>query len=779
MHHLRHLRSLIAFAGCALVALWGAGCGAPTEGAAAAARAVVQTPGGRRVSPSARSFSWGLAPTEPEDPGGEPFVIAKFAGPIPAGARSALAEAGYREVSYLPYDALLVERPGQGAAPTIPGLTAWVPYRAEDRVSRDLRSDDAVPGSERRETALMVHIMPGHGTAAVMSAIVARGGRIAASGRAGDFGRVTAVFPTSAVAAEARALGGRSEVFFVERIHHVGSLNSRAVGSIQSGVQGHDMGQTPIWNRGIRGENQIIGIIDTGLDANSCYFDDGRLPVTNTWSEAAGYGTATDPTHRKIAAYDFLFSCDQWPAAQGCESPSNPLHWDTQGHGTHCSGNMAGDSDNDPSTHAAQDGMAPAARIVMQDGGYRVDACGDLPGIGCPVVQLDPIFEQARLQGASIHNNSWGDNEVVRPPGQCNYSARSQDVDRYMWEHKDFLVVYAAGNDGAGGADFSVGSPATNKNGLSVGSSRVRVVAPSDDNISSFSSRGWTADGRIKPDLMAPGCNASAGSNRTVSGPVNCGPDAGCGTSYAAPVVVGAAALVRQYYGDGFYPSGTKQAGDALTPSAALLKATLINSAVSMTGADQTGQAISPIPSHEQGWGRVQLDRSLVFSGEARKLYIDDHREGLPAGATASFTYAVNGVDPTQPLKVTLVWTDYPGTPDSPPPAPSVDDPASWNAATLINDLDLTVTGPDGTFLGNVFQDGASVVGGSVDRRNNVEQVLIPAPPPGDYTITVHAFGIVQAGQDFALVVTGAWQDVGGAPSPTDAGSFDTGEDAP
>jgi MYXO-CTERM domain-containing protein len=212
----------------------------------------------------------------------------------------------------------------------------------------------------------------------------------------------------------------------------------------------------------------------------------------------------------------------------------------------------------------------------------------------------------------------------VPPPEQSNYSARSGDVDRYVWQHRDFLIVYAAGNSGAGNAEFSVGSPSTNKNGLSIGSSRTSATSTNDNNISSFSSRGWTSDGRIKPDLMVPGCNSAATSNGTVTGTVNCGAGGGCGTSFASPTAVGAALLTRQHFVDGFYPSGTRTLADDFTPSAALLKATLINSAVSMTGADNSGGAITPIPSNEQGWGRIQLDRAMFFAGGARKLFVDD-----------------------------------------------------------------------------------------------------------------------------------------------------------
>jgi hypothetical protein len=744
-------------------------CSAPAEPLEDPGRAFVETPGGRRVSFAAGNAGESAQALSLE---GQPFVMAKFNGRIAPAARRALVAAGYREIAYLPYDALLLERPADATDRPPPGVIGFAPYTAADRLSRELLPE-RIARAGQSEIPMMVHVMPGHDRAAIRAAVEARGGRVLGDGEAGAFGRMSVLFPKETAADEARLLAEQSDLFFLERIHHLSLQNSRLVGTMQSGQQGNDIAQTPIWAHGLRGEDQIVAEIDTGLDANSCYFNDATLPVTNTWSSATGYGTLTGPTHRKVVAYDFLFSCDQYPTGMNCETPTNLTQWDTQGHGTHVAGNIVGDSDMNPALYTAQDAIAPAAKIVIQDGGYlsasQGDTCAELPGIGCPLINLEPVFQQAYTQGARIHNNSYGDNEEARPPYlQSNYTARTVDVDHFMWTHKDFLIVFAAGNYGQNNADFSMGSPATMKNGLGVGSARINTATnPSDENISAFSSRGWSADGRIKPDLMAPGHNAAAGRNATVADPVNCNTSAGGGTSYAAPVAVGVAALVRQYFTEGFYPSGAKNAADQLTPTAALVKATMINSAVSMTGSDNSGGPISPIPSNEQGWGRIRLDQSLVFTGGARKLMVDDHRAPWAAGATTPVTYSVTGVAAGQLLKATLVWTDYPGIPDSPPSAqPNIDDPASWNAALLVNDLDLKVEGPSGTYLGNVFTNGASSTGGAADRRNNVEQVLLTSTAAGDYTITVTPFSIVQAGQDFALVVT--W---GAAPGPADGGT--------
>jgi hypothetical protein len=742
----------------------------PTHGALPAQAASAETPSGR------------LLALRGVDPGAEEAqqVVVQLARAPSASVRARLRQAGYRELAYLATNALVLERGagrvearGSAREQNVAALAALEdvvgvgPYLARDRISRELLAE-AITQDGADDIPLIVHVMPERDPADVTGMLRTHGISALGSGPAGAFTRVSALVPRGKAAALSAELARLPAVFFVERVHHLGFFNDRSAGSVQSGTQGTSAMATSIWAHGLRGEGQIVGLIDSGLDVDSCFFADataGKLPKTNTWSQASGYGKEVDASHRKVIAYDFLYSCDQWSNAQGCEMPSTPGMWDNHGHGTHCSGSMVG---NRPG--ARNNGMAPEAKIVVQDGGKTMNTCSEMPGLGCPVIDLYPIFEQAYVQGVRVHNNSYGDNEVAQAPNQSNYTARSQDVDRFMWDHKDMLIVFAAGNSGMNNRDFSVGSPSTNKNGLSVGSVRVSATANSDEDLSSFSSRGWSADGRVKPDIVAPGCTVSAGNDSRIDSN-NCGEDTGCGTSYAAPVVVGAAALVRQYFSDGFYPSGAKNAGDARTPSAALIKAMLLNGAVSLSGRDNAGQAVSAIPSNEQGWGRIQLDRTLLFQGATRKLFVDDHAAGFEAGATSSVRYELKGVRSEEPLKVTLVWTDYPGMPDSPPRAPSVSNVAALNAPRLVNDLDLKVQTSAGAYLGNVLTSGKSSAGGQADRRNNVEQAIVGAS--GDVTLEIKAANIAESKQDFALVVTGSWDQIG--PASAGAPAMDAG----
>jgi len=512
------------------------------------------------------------------------------------------------------------------------------------------------------------------------------------------------------------------DVYFIQRAPGVRLLNTTAVRILQSG---DFTGPVSIWNRGVFGESQVIAVLDTGIDADSCYFRDpgGLLPPANIDG-----ATAVDPSLRKVIAVDFLLDA---------EDPGNPLDWDTEGHGTSVAGSAAGSRVDAPTSESVGNGLAPLAQLVMQDGGYAVDDCADLPALGCPLVDFIPFLDQAYEQGARIHNNSWGDRENLFPHN--TYSPACADVDAFTWEHKDFLCVFAAGNDG--NSPGVVSSPSVAKNALSVGGTGNGSNA---DTIVAFSSRGPASDGRIKPDLVAPASVSTAQGDGDVT-TANCGLRSTLGTSFSSPLTAGAAALVRDYLAQGFYPGGVPDPANAIEhPSAALVKAILIDSCVDVTSA-------SDIPADDQGWGRVRLDRALLFSGDVSHLLLTDAPAGFSSELDPPLAIPLS-VGDSAPLKVTLVWSDYPALPGA--------------DIHLVNDLDLRVEGPGGPYLGNAFAGGYSVTGGSPDRRNNVEQVWIGDPTPGQYEILIQPHLIVEGPQDFAVVVTGEIAVEG----PTEAG---------
>ncbi len=453
--------------------------------------------------------------------------------------------------------------------------------------------------------------------------------------------------------------------------------NVNAAGTIQSGTPGTQS----IWAQGLRGEGQIIGVIDGGpLDINHCFFQD---PVDNT------PGTS----HRKVLAI------------------RNAAGQAAGGHATFVAGCAAGDDFNNAGGDNRRGG-AWAARLVS-------GTTGDL-GSNSMLAELDA----AAAMGATIHTNSWHDDEHGAG-NPAPYNQTAADVDTFTWNAEDHLVLGSAGNTGE-----EQGAPGTAKNAICVGASQ---ADPNEMNLGD-GNPGPTADNRSKPDLVAVGCGIQSA---TVGTACTTGPRAACATSYATPHTAASAALVRQYFCEGYYPTGTAEPHHVFTPSGALLKAALINGTLDMTG-------VAGYPNNMEGWGLIRLEDILHFPGSALDLRVWDYRnaDGLTTGAMHD--HHVDVASNAQRLKVTLAWTDPPG---------------AVNAATpIVNDLDLEVVSPGGgqTFRGNVFAGGVSTTGGTADATNNVEMVLVNAPEAGDWTIRVigTAVNVGNPGQGYGLVVT-------------------------
>ncbi|HVG20309.1 MAG TPA: S8 family serine peptidase, partial [Blastocatellia bacterium] len=364
-------------------------------------------------------------------------------------------------------------------------------------------------------------------------------------------------------------------------------------------------------------------------------------------------------------------------------------------------------------------------------------------------------------QGARISSNSWGFQTATGGP-VADYDANSQSYDSLVRDAQpgtaglqQLSIIFAAGNDGSGAN--TVSSPATAKNIISVGASEnvrqtgtdgcgiANTGADSANDIISFSSRGPVnslgGDGRIKPDIVAPGTHVEAGvpqSNYNGSSVCNQFFPAGqtlygwsSGTSHSTPAVAGGAALVYQDFLNKSLPA----------PSPAMVKAALMNSAAYMTGVG----ANDTLPSNNQGMGRMDLGRA--FDGEAR-IRVDQTQVLGATGQTFQVTGSVANTG--KPFRVTLAWTDAPGP---------------TTGAPWVNNLDLEVTINGTTFKGNVFSGANSASGGTADGKNNVESVFLPAGTSGSFTITVRGTNIAGDGvpgnadttdQDFALLVYNA-----------------------
>ncbi len=648
---------------------------------------------------------------------GSELVLVKYPAPVGARERAGLEAAAGRVLVYLPHDAFLVRVARGAGAGFAPAGASWVgPYHPLYKISPEAAALAADPGARPADdpVPVLLHLDPDTDLAAAVAAVRALGaGRVVGARAKQRLARVRLLMTPGEVAAGLDSLARLAEVVWIELEGRRVLVNDTTAWVGQSGTAGGQA--TPVHDAGILGQGQVVAVLDTGIDADMCFFHDPAedLPVRN---ECDG-GAAVNADHRKVLAVDFLWQSE-------CNGGITALEWDTHDHGSHVAGTVAGDQGANGVRDAA-DGMAPAAKLVIQDGGFQTDNCADLPGLGCPVVDLVPIFQQSYDQGARFHSNSWGDRENFTPHNI--YSAGSEDADEFMWSHRDFLLVFAAGNNSQQ-AD-SVVSPSTAKNVISVGSTQRGANA---ESLSSFSSCGYTDDDRVKPDLTMPGSGIVSANNDLDVGTFNCGTRPMSGTSMATPGAAGFAALARQYFEDGFYPSGAAVPADEFAPSAALVKATLLNSTHPMSG-------VGPIPSPCQGWGRLQLDNALALGAGGRRLWVEDDAAGFAAAGERIFYLLVEGA--AEPLRATLTWTDFPSTPAA--------------GLHLVNDLDLEVAGPGGAFLGNVFAGGVSIPGGAADRIDTVEQVLIAAPPPGVYRIAVRAFNVPSGPQPFALVVSG------------------------
>ena len=692
------------------------------------------------------------------------YYLVQFSGPVLEAWKASVAAAGAELLDYVPEFAFKARMtPGQAAQVARLDTVVWVGL-----FHPAYKLDPALLRATGAARVYRVRIERGANAAAAAAAVAGAGVQV--------LGRNGNLMEISATPAQLNTVALVLDVADIEPFVLRKKNNEYGGGGI--------MGAGTANSHGFDGATQTVAIADTGF------------------GNGASNGFFDVPSTRVSAIFN-------WPgAAGGCfATVSNDGAVDVDsGHGTHTTTSVLGSGG--PGGEGR--GTAPAAHLVFQAlENYATisSICKAFYGytngyylVGIPS-DLHQLFQQAYDAGARVHSNSWGSDAAGA------YTADSVNADDFIWNHRDMTITFSAGNAGVDGNGDgvidagSIGAPATAKNVISVGASendrqghyecdsgltytncaaqagRNTIFTygsawPADypanpikddpsagnaDQMAAFSSRGPASDGRIKPDVVAPGTWVLSGYSDKFQQqydpsanpqdnayqydgwgyPLNQYYKYMGGTSMSNPLVAGGAAVVRDFYRKTY----------SVDASAALVKATLVNSAVDLLDENNDGvnDNANPIPNRHEGWGRVDLGSAT--SGTRQFI---DGASSLSTGAAATYTYTVGA---GSPLKVTLAWSDVASTTSA--------------AKNLVNDLDLVVTAPTGTqYLGNVFSGGWSQSGGAPDRVNNLENVYVAAADGGTWTVTVRGYNVPNGPQPFALVVDAAF---GAAPPPPPA----------
>lgn len=715
---------------------------------------------------------------------------------------------GHKLGQYLPHNTFLLYATSEVAkrAADLPEVL-WVgPYLPENKISADVSSvalDGKVPSLEvslvpgafnkQQTISFATKLRDMFPAGAIRTRFAAEDRIIVTIAMGKDFHRVVGL------------IAEQNEVHFIDIVRNFRLYDTYTQYTVESNIPG----STPLTANGLTGSRYIIGIGDSGIDYDNCFFNDVFNPVpVNTFNEA----------HRKIVIYD---------------STSGDVA-DGSGHGTHVAGVLAGNVQwsDDPDLQNAlsqYNGIAPGAKIAFKDLARNTEGSSIVPPADLYHEYLGFFLNHSAVAVCS----AWGSSTAA-----STYTAQDREVDAFVYDHPTFLPIFSAGESGGNGRR-SVATPSTAKNALSVGSSKnsleaelsalpvndfaataakyydemcvsntttlfedetfcsqalgvstpctdsqsffCSVFTPTTDGcckfayfeerccttfwqariqhtpfaygpqcVSSFSGRGPTYDGRIKPDIVAPGevvygPRASNGAQCADLSDEDSSVSVRSGTSQATAVASGLVLLVKEYFESGFYPTGDPTPGNEMTPSAALLKATLIHSGQAETfvsGANTKNPGeffpLTTYPDNVQGFGRVQMKESLYFYSTSQsgfQMLVYDDIEISSNETWSTCVFAQDGVK----LRATLVWTD--------PPA------ALSAGVALVNNLDLLVSDENGT----VYHSNQ---GNEYDALNNVEQVTVVDPNHKQASLHVYVFGtnVPQGPQKFSLIITGSFQ---------------------
>ena len=655
---------------------------------------------------------------------GPAYFIVQFKTKISTEDRQAINAAQARIVRYMPEDALIVFASGRQLArlqKQNQGIQSIMAYQPLWKMSSDLGPSSVF--TAHVDSIAMIRLFPGEKTAPMVEklraipdvkVISADGRSFVVRGTRPAFDLISAIEGVEWVQAYPQF-----------ELNHMALSDEQitdppATASDYTDLTGYEtgtkvMGFDAAWARGFTGRGQIASMADTGLDLGD---------AATIHGDFAG---------RIVNGFTFGIYAKTWE--------------DPMGHGTHVAGSVMGS------------GFASGG--ILRGGAFEA---GFIPeGMWSPIMEnltvpakLADLFSKAYDAGARVHTNSWG---AATNPGA--YDSFAQQVDEFMASHPEMLILFAAGNSGVdagknGRIDAnSIGSPGTAKNVLTVGASKNYVLkggiqkqlkdlktgptswgaeplsssmlSENPQGLAPFSSRGPTSDGRLKPEIVAPGTNILSVRSRhkdaeTLWGAYNKDYVWSGGTSMATPLTAGAATVVRQYL--------VENRGIA-HPSGALLKAALIHTATDLfpgqfgeVGRGRGQELLTHRPNNDEGYGRVDVAKATDLG----KAVLIDENTGLSTGEVMSYPVQVSG---GSKLVATMVYTDAAA--------------AAGASKSLVNDLDLVVVDP------------AGVETSLHDSVNNSEMIEMPVTS-GQYTVKVKGTnvpaGITNGKQPFALILS-------------------------
>ena len=474
---------------------------------------------------------------------------------------------------------------------------------------------------------------------------------------------------------QARSLAERGDVAFIEPYALEEIFNDQARTDYSCNVDDMQL-------EGYTGKDQMVCIQDSGLDNGD--LDNIHPDFKN--KTVKGRNTAGIAWERG--------TYDEW--------------YDAGNHGTHVAGSATG-------TGAASDGQF---RGMACDASLFVLCAGLKNGYISSGTEED--LQNTYNQGARVMNNSWGST------GNGYYGSGTRLYDQIIWNNKDYTICFSSGNANRKmdlPTECTLGVTSGAKNIITVGASESYRPEQGDgcypddgvhQGVTSFSSRGPCLDGRVKPDLLAPGTgvNSTLASSEHTSVRSKYYTYMG-GTSMSSPLVAGCCAVVRDYL---------QHNRHVASPSAALVKAVLLTGARSLYPGQYTRyQEIPNVrPNNVEGHGHINVKESLEPT-DGRMQFKE--MTFTRTGQTITNTFEKPaGVD----LNVGLVWTDYPGT--------------YGTEKALVNDLDLYVIAPNGSsYTRN-------------DHVDNNEVLRLGDLGAGQYKVIVKAKNIMEANQPCAVV---------------------------